>query len=75
MSEAAKRAVRRHMREKATIDRIVRGVRQPAASAGEQPTESPTTSTGLSVEEQVRKEWDPKKKGGLPTFFQQASRR
>ena len=28
---------------------------------------SPTTSTGLPVEEQVRKEWDPRK-GGLPTF-------
>jgi hypothetical protein len=28
---------------------------------------SPTTETGLPVEEQVRKEWDPKKDGGLPT--------
>lgn len=28
---------------------------------------SPTTETGLAVEEQVRKEWDPKKNGGLPT--------
>ena len=28
--------------------------------------QSPTTDTGLSVEEQVRKEWDPKKQGGLP---------
>jgi hypothetical protein len=27
----------------------------------------PVTETGLSVEEQVRKEWDPKKQGGLPT--------
>jgi hypothetical protein len=27
---------------------------------------SPTTETGLPVEEQVRKEWDPKKDGGLP---------
>ena len=27
----------------------------------------PTTSTGLPVEDQVRKEWDPRK-GGLPTF-------
>jgi hypothetical protein len=27
---------------------------------------SPVTDTGLVVEEQVRKEWDPKKKGGLP---------
>jgi predicted Rdx family selenoprotein len=29
--------------------------------------QSPTTGTGLPVEEQVRKEWDPKKDGGLPT--------
>lgn len=28
---------------------------------------SPTTDTGLPVEEQVQKEWDPKKDGGLPT--------
>jgi hypothetical protein len=28
--------------------------------------QSPTTETGLTVEEQVRKEWDPKKDGGLP---------
>jgi hypothetical protein len=26
-----------------------------------------TTEEGLSIEEQVRKEWDPKK-GGLPVF-------
>jgi hypothetical protein len=29
--------------------------------------QSPTTDSGLPVDEQVRKEWDPKK-GGLPTF-------
>jgi hypothetical protein len=29
--------------------------------------QSPTTDTGLSVEQQIRKEWDPKKQGGLPT--------
>lgn len=28
---------------------------------------SPTTETGLPVERQIRKEWDPKKDGGLPT--------
>jgi hypothetical protein len=27
----------------------------------------PVTETGLPVEEQIRKEWDPKKDGGLPT--------
>ena len=29
--------------------------------------QSPVTETGLPVEEQVRKEWNPKKDGGLPT--------
>jgi hypothetical protein len=29
--------------------------------------QNPVTDTGLVVEEQVRKEWDPKKNGGLPT--------
>jgi hypothetical protein len=28
---------------------------------------SPTTSTGLPVDDQVRKKWDPRK-GGLSTF-------
>jgi hypothetical protein len=28
--------------------------------------QSARTDTGLSVEEQIRKEWDPKKQGGLP---------
>jgi len=28
--------------------------------------QSPMTETGLPVEEQIRKEWDPKKNGGLP---------
>jgi len=28
---------------------------------------SPVTDTGLPVEKQIRKEWDPKKQGGLTT--------
>jgi hypothetical protein len=28
--------------------------------------QSPTTETGLSVEDQVRREWDANKDGGLP---------
>lgn len=36
--------------------------------------QSPTTETGLTVEEQVRKEWDPKKDGGLPTPLQKGTR-
>jgi hypothetical protein len=36
------------------------------ADAPDATVQSPTTETGLPVEEQVRKEWDPKKDGGLP---------
>ena len=35
---------------------------------------SPVTKTGLSVEEQIRKEWDPKRKGGLPTSLRTGPR-
>ncbi len=35
---------------------------------------SPTTETGLPVEEQVQKEWDPKKDGGLPTPMKKEKR-
>jgi hypothetical protein len=60
-----KASSRRHRREKATIDHLVEEVYEENRPEGE--TQSPTTDTGLPVEEQVRKEWDPKK-GGLPTF-------
>ena len=53
----------RHVREKATIDHLV----QPKAPDETHAEHSPTTSTGLPVEDQVRKEWDPRN-GGLPTF-------
>ena len=36
---------------------------------------SPTTETGLPVEEQIQKEWDPKKDGGLPTPLSDARRK
>ena len=35
---------------------------------------SPTTQSGLPVEEQIRKEWDPKTKGGLSTSLGTGSR-
>jgi hypothetical protein len=34
--------------------------------------QKPRTESGLSVEDQVRKEWDPKKDGGLPTLLSDA---
>jgi hypothetical protein len=37
------------------------------ADAPDATVRSPTTETGLPVEEQVQKEWDANKDGGLPT--------
>ena len=68
MEKTRDRTRSRHVREKATIDHLERDVYQPKAPNEEHATRSPTTSTGLPVEDQVRKEWDPRK-GGLPTFF------
>ena len=68
MTKARGRTQRRHMREKATIDHLVRNVYESKTTDEEHTGCSPTTSTGLPVEDQVRKEWDPRK-GGLPTFW------
>jgi hypothetical protein len=68
MAQAPERTQRRHVREKATIDHLVQNVYEPKAPDEEHTDRSPTTSTGLPVEDQVRKEWDSSK-GGLPTFF------
>jgi hypothetical protein len=57
---------RRHRREQATIDHLVDRVYDPKTP--EKKPRSSTTESGISVEEQVRKEWDPKKGGGLPIF-------
>jgi hypothetical protein len=66
MTTTAERALRRHIREKATIDHLVRKPRRRAG--GEEPEQSSRTSTGLSIERQIRKKWGPDK-GGLPTFW------
>jgi hypothetical protein len=68
VSKAAERAIRRHIREKATIDRLIKGTRKPSQPSAEQADQDATTSTGLSVEAQVRKKWGSDK-GGLPTFW------
>jgi hypothetical protein len=61
---------RRHVRDKSVIDHVARDLftplPEPAAEKSDKP--KPTTDTGLTVEEQVRKEWDPNK-GGLPIFL------
>jgi hypothetical protein len=61
---------RRHIREKSLIDHVARELFKPSPEPATEKHDhpSPTTDTGLSVEEQVRKEWDPSK-GGLPTFL------
>jgi hypothetical protein len=68
MAKARGCTQRRHVREKATIDHLVQDVYDPKVPEEEHTTRSPTTSAGLPVEDQVRKEWDPRN-GGLPTFF------
>ena len=67
MAKAPERMRRRHVREKATIDHLVQDVYKPKPLEERHASHSPTTSTGLPVEDQVRKEWDARK-GGLPTF-------
>jgi hypothetical protein len=56
MAKARGRTQRRHVREKATIDHLVRDVYEPKAPDETHAEHSPTTSTGLPVEDQVRKE-------------------
>jgi len=66
MAKAGERTQKRHLREKSIIDHLVRDVYEKAPDE-EHTRRSPTTSTGLPVEDQVRKEWDPRS-GGRPTF-------
>ena len=55
----------RHRREKATIDHLVDRAFDPEST---DTAHKPSTSEGgTPIEEQVRKEWDPRK-GSLPTF-------
>jgi hypothetical protein len=63
------RMERRHVREKAVIDHLAEKVYDPASTADDGHTvQDSMTSTGLSVERQVRKRWSPRK-GGLPTLY------
>jgi hypothetical protein len=49
---------------------------EPVADAGAlgATVRRPITETGLPVEQQVQKEWDPKKDGGLPTSMKNEER-
>ena len=65
MSEANRR---RHVRDKTVIDHLTKRLFKRETPAPEsQVSPRATTDTGLSVEGQVRKQWNPKK-GGLPIF-------
>ncbi len=55
-----RRTKRRHIREEATIDHLVRAVFEKTKGTVHAPF-------GLSVEEQIRKEWHPGM-GGLALF-------
>ena len=67
MAKSLDRMKKRHIREKAVIDHLVKNGYDPKPADGEPTVHSPNTSTGLPVEEQVRKEWNPRK-GGLPVL-------
>jgi hypothetical protein len=56
----------RHRHEKAIIDHLVDCVFKPEPRKHHR--HPGTTETGMWVAEQVRKEWDPRKSGGLPIF-------
>lgn len=58
-------ARRRHLHEKAMIDHVARLCDRKSGNAGT--PHSPTTETGLAVEDQVRKKWGPHM-GGLAMF-------
>ena len=55
-----------HRREKATIDRLVKGLAEPSRDANGR-LHSAMTASGLVVEEQLRKAWRPCSVG-LATF-------
>ncbi|HXC14770.1 MAG TPA: hypothetical protein VNV39_18290 [Stellaceae bacterium] len=56
-----------HRRDKTSGDDLAGQVVKDNASEGRR--HSATTGNGLSVEEQIRKEWDPTLGRGLPVFF------
>jgi hypothetical protein len=56
-----------HRRDKMAGDDLPRGAATDVSAGGRKL--SATTGSGLSIESQIRKEWDPSRGGGLPTFF------
>jgi hypothetical protein len=64
MSDLFRRVLKRHIREKTVVSDAAKGVQ---TVPGDRQVKSSRTTTGMPVQEQVRKEWNPKK-GGLPIF-------
>ena len=71
MGKADKRPIQgKCIGDKAVIDQVAKDLVDPGAGdIDERAVHSPTTEDGKPIEDQVQKQWDPKKKGGLPTFF------
>jgi hypothetical protein len=65
VTTSPRRIHRRHVRDKATIDHLVKECYE--AKTPERTVHSSRTDSGQSVEEQIREEWSPSK-GGLPIF-------
>jgi hypothetical protein len=59
-----------HRRDKATNDHLTGELDKERGQDGR--VHSATTGSGLPVEEQIRKEWDPARGGGLPVFVRRA---
>ncbi|HEY3911477.1 MAG TPA: hypothetical protein VGM07_16555 [Stellaceae bacterium] len=59
-----------HRRGKATADPLA-GDSEKDRVPGRR-VHSPTTGSGLPVESQIRKVWDPRRAGGLPVFLRVA---
>lgn len=55
--------------DRGIIDHVAEELIDRNATPQEPTVHSPTTEDGKPIAEQVQKEWDPKKRGGLPTFF------
>ncbi|MGH7046534.1 MAG: hypothetical protein ACREE2_09145 [Stellaceae bacterium] len=56
-----------HLRDKKAVDDLGSDVNKES-NPGRR-VHSPTTGSGLTVESQIRKVWDPARGGGLPVFL------
>ena len=55
--------------DKSIIDHVAKELFRPEGAPERSEVRRSRTRASKPVEEQVRKEWDPNKKGGLPTFL------